>query len=145
MLDHLTDVEYLPEPSTVVPRAPMIKLEEGYISETIPKPQGDERVCFLPFLLHGFGFPLHPFFRGLHFYALQLHHRTPNWILHIACFITLCEAFQGIEPHFGLWRKYFQVKLETNADETCECGGAAICKQSGSGYLDGTFAETNKK
>jgi hypothetical protein len=35
---------------------------------------------------------------------------TPNSILHLAIFITLCEAFLGIEPHFGLWKKIFFVK-----------------------------------
>lgn len=37
------------------------------------------------------------------------------------------------------------MKLQTNVDETCECGGAAICKQAGSKYLPGDFSETNKK
>jgi hypothetical protein len=35
-------------------------------------------------------------------YGVQLHHLTPNSLLHIACFITLCESFLGIEPHFIL-------------------------------------------
>jgi hypothetical protein len=35
---------------------------------------------------------------------VQLHQLTPNSILHIACFVTLCESFLGIEPHFLLWR-----------------------------------------
>jgi hypothetical protein len=33
---------------------------------------------------------------------LELHHLTPSGILHIAAFVTLCEAFMGIEPHFDL-------------------------------------------
>lgn len=65
-------------------------------------------------------------------------------ILHIACFITLCEAFLCVEAHFGLWRRYFQVKLQTNVNETCECGGATIYKQAESEYLAGDFSETNK-
>jgi hypothetical protein len=35
---------------------------------------------------------------------VQLHQLTPNSLLHIACFVTLCESFLGIEPHFLLWR-----------------------------------------
>jgi hypothetical protein len=31
-------------------------------------------------------------------------------ILHIACFITLCECFLGIEPHWALWRRIFIVR-----------------------------------
>jgi hypothetical protein len=41
--------------------------------------------------------------RGLlHFYGIQMHHLTPNGVLHIACFITLCEGFLGTRPHWGL-------------------------------------------
>jgi hypothetical protein len=28
---------------------------------------------------------------------------TPSVILHMAAFVTLCEAYMGIEPHFNLW------------------------------------------
>ena len=45
----------------------------------------------------------------------QLHDLTPNGILHIACFITLCEAFLGIYHHWGLWRRLFSVK-RTNSE-----------------------------
>jgi hypothetical protein len=38
---------------------------------------------------------------------VQLHQLTPNSILHIACFITPCEAFLGINPHWGLWKYLF--------------------------------------
>jgi hypothetical protein len=31
-------------------------------------------------------------------------------ILHIACFITLCECFLGIEPHWALWRRIFAIR-----------------------------------
>ena len=55
--------------------------------------------------------PLHPFIRGLLYsYRLQLHDLTPNGILHIVCFITLCEAFLGIYPHWGLWKRLFNIK-----------------------------------
>src|ERR1044072_1954751 len=60
--------------------------------ESIPAPAPDERVCFQAFFPRGFALSLHPFVRGLLYsYRLQLHHLTPNGILHIACFITLCE------------------------------------------------------
>jgi hypothetical protein len=37
-------------------------------------------------------------------YAVQLHELTPNSLLHVAYFITLCEAFLGVDPHSGLWK-----------------------------------------
>jgi hypothetical protein len=72
-------------------------------TERIPKPPSGYQVMFLAFLLRGLSFPAHEFLRGLLFvYGVQLHQLTPNLILHIACFITLCESFLGIESHWIL-------------------------------------------
>jgi hypothetical protein len=72
-------------------------------TEHIPKPPSGYRVMFLTFLLHGLSFPAHEFLRGILFvYGMQLHQLMPNSILHIACFVTLCESFPGIEPHWIL-------------------------------------------
>jgi hypothetical protein len=87
--------------------------DDGFISdddqvifpstERIPKPPSGFRVMFLAFLLRGLSFPTHEFLRGLLFvYGVQLHQLTPNSIMHIALFVTLCESFLGIEPHFLL-------------------------------------------
>src|ERR1044072_6755448 len=84
--------------------------------EPILAPASDERVCFQSYFPRGFALPLHPFVRGLLYsYRIQLHDLTPNGILHIACFITLCEAFLGIYPHWELWRRLFSVK-RTNSE-----------------------------
>jgi hypothetical protein len=72
--------------------------------EIIPRPPPGFRVIFIAFLLRGLSLPPHPFLRGLLFaYGIQLHDLNPNTILHIVCFITLCECFLGIEPHWALW------------------------------------------
>jgi hypothetical protein len=77
-------------------------------TERIPKPKDGFRVMFLAFLLHGLSLPAHEFLCGLLFvYGVQLHQLTPNSSLRIACFITLCELFLGIDPHFLLWRSLF--------------------------------------
>jgi hypothetical protein len=74
--------------------------------EIIPRPPPGFRVIFLAFMLRGLSLLPHPFLRGLLFaYGIQLHDLNPNMILHIACFITLCECFLGIEPHWALWRR----------------------------------------
>jgi hypothetical protein len=58
--------------------------------EWIPQPPSDYWVMFLAFLFHGLSLPAHEFLRGLLFvYGVQLHHLTPNSILHITCFVTL--------------------------------------------------------
>jgi hypothetical protein len=79
--------------------------------EIVPRPPPGFRVIFLAFLLWGLSLPPHPFLRGLLFaYGIQLHDLNPNTILHIACFITLCECFLGIEPHWALWCRIFAVR-----------------------------------
>lgn len=93
--------------------------------QRIPTPDAGERVVFVPHLIRGLGFPLHPFVRGiLFYYGLDFHHLAPNSILHLASFITVCEAFLRIEPHFGLWLKIFGVKPKSSDSELSECGGA---------------------
>jgi hypothetical protein len=79
--------------------------------EIIPRPPPGFRVLFIAFLLWGLSLPPHPFLRGLLFaYGIQLHDLNSNTILHIACFITLCECFLGIEPHWALWRRIFVIR-----------------------------------
>jgi hypothetical protein len=69
----------------------------------IPRPPAGFRVLFLAFLLRGLLLPPHHFLRGLLFaYRIQLHDLNPNTILHIACFILLCECFLGIKPYWAL-------------------------------------------
>jgi hypothetical protein len=66
--------------------------------ERVPSPPQGYRVMFLAFLLRGLSLPAHIV------YGMQLHQLTPNSILHITCFITLCESFLGIDPH---WVSFF--------------------------------------
>jgi hypothetical protein len=57
---------------------------------------------------------------------LQLHQLTPNSLLHIACFVTLCESFLGIEPHFLLWRSIFWLRPNVSLSRKPELGGAIV-------------------
>jgi hypothetical protein len=76
--------------------APIIFPDDEHVP-TLPK---GYRVMFLAFLLRGLSLPAQKFLRGLLFvYGVQLHQLTPNSILHIACFITLCESFLRIDLH----------------------------------------------
>jgi hypothetical protein len=59
-----------------------------------------------------FGVPSHWFLRSLlQFYGLELHHLTPSGILHMAAFVTLCEIYMEIEPHFDMWNYFFCARL----------------------------------
>jgi hypothetical protein len=87
---------------------------------------------FLAFLLHGLSLPAHEFLRGLLFvYGMQLHQLTPNPILHIACFITLCESFLGIEPHWILWKFLFRLCPSVSLSKSPELGGVVVSIRAG--------------
>jgi hypothetical protein len=59
----------------------------------------------------GFSVPSHLFLRSsLQYYSIELHHLTPSRIMHITAFVTLCEAYIGIKPHFDLWNHFFRVR-----------------------------------
>jgi hypothetical protein len=68
-------------------------------------------------------------------YGVQLHQLTPNSILHIACFVTLCESFLGIEPHFLLWRSIFRLRPSVALARKPELGGAVVSVRPEAQYL----------
>jgi hypothetical protein len=96
---------------------------------------------FLAFLLRGLSFPAHEFLRGLLFvYGVQLHQLTPNSILHIACFVTLCESFLGIEPHWTIWKFLFRLRPSVSLSKKPELGGAVISVHAEAHYLEFNMA-----
>jgi hypothetical protein len=104
-------------------------------NEVVPTPPVGYRVMFLAFLLRGLSLPVHEFLHGLLFvYGMRLHQLTPNSLLHIACFITLCEASLGIDPHWVLWKFLFRLRPSGSLTEILELGGAIV---SISGVQDG--------
>jgi hypothetical protein len=71
---------------------------------TSPAPAGGYVVACALFFEQGFDVPSHQFLYSLlQFYGLELNHLIPSRILHMEAFVTLCEAYMGIEPHFDLW------------------------------------------
>ena len=133
---------YLPSSDLAAVRAGLSSFNGEALAENFPHPQKGERVCFVPFLLRGLRFPIHPFLRGLLvFYGIQLHHLTPGSILHISGFVALCEMFLGCEAHFELWRKYFCLVPRTRDKTIFEVGGAEVCRIAGTGYPMGTPKE----
>jgi hypothetical protein len=106
-------------------------------TEQIPQPLSGYRVMFLSFLFCGLSLPAHEFLRGLLFvYGVQLHQLTPNSILHIACFVTLCESFLGIKPHFLIWRSIFRLRPSVALSNKPEVGGAVVSMRAEAQYLD---------
>jgi hypothetical protein len=57
---------------------------------------------------------------------VQLHRLTPNSIVHITGFITLCESFLGVEPHWTLWKFLFCLCPSVSLLKNPELGGAVV-------------------
>ncbi|KAK1609795.1 hypothetical protein QYE76_033468 [Lolium multiflorum] len=117
---------------TKKPKAVCFPSEESY-----PAPPMGYRVSFVDHLIRGLSAPIHPFLRGLLFvYGLQLHHLTPNSILHISIFITLCEAFLGVSPNWALWKRIFFCRRNGSHNVAYNIGGVVISIRSTANYFD---------
>ncbi|KAK1664236.1 hypothetical protein QYE76_052395 [Lolium multiflorum] len=117
---------------TKKPKAVCFPSEESY-----PTPPMGYRVSFVDHLIRGLSAPIHPFLRGLlYVYGLQLHHLTPNSILHISIFITLCEAFLGVQPNWALWKRIFFCRRNGSANVAYNIGGVVISVRSSVNYFD---------
>ncbi|KAK1641924.1 hypothetical protein QYE76_059729 [Lolium multiflorum] len=112
------------------PKALCFPSEESY-----PTPPMGYRVSFV--VIRGLSAPIHPFLRGLLFvYGLQLHHLTPNSILHISIFITLCEAFLGVQPNWALWKHIFFCRRNGSPNVAYNIGGVVISVRPTVDYFD---------
>ncbi|KAK1678499.1 hypothetical protein QYE76_039347 [Lolium multiflorum] len=111
--------------------------------ESYPKPPMEYRVSFVDHLIHGLSPPIHDFLRGLLFvYGIQLHHLTPNSILHISIFITLCECFLGVTPNWALWKRIFCIRRNGSHNVTYNIGGVVICVRTDVDYFDVKFPDS---
>ena len=67
-----------------------------------------ETVMFRDFVERGLAVPVSEFFHNLlRFWGIQMHHLTPQSILHLLIFTHLCEAFLGILPLFHFFQHFF--------------------------------------
>ncbi|KAK1605088.1 hypothetical protein QYE76_028761 [Lolium multiflorum] len=111
--------------------------------ESYPIPPMEYRVSFVDHLIRGLSAPIHDFLRGLLFvYGIQLHQLTPNSILHISIFITLCECFLGIPPNWALWKRIFCLRRNGSHNATYNIGGVVICVRTDVDYFDVKFPDS---
>ncbi|KAK1691841.1 hypothetical protein QYE76_008538 [Lolium multiflorum] len=111
--------------------------------ESYPSPPIEYRVSFVDHLIRGLSTPIHDFLRGLLFvYGVQLHQLTPNSILHIAIFITLCECFLGVPPNWALWKRIFYLRRNGSHNFTYNIGGVVICVRPDVEYFDVKFPDS---
>ena len=122
-IDFLRDTRRLPSADKVEVRLAPEK-------EIRPAPRDGERVVFRSHFLRGFGLPVSAFFRSwLEFYQLQPHHLTPNAVVLLSAFVTLCEGYLGVLPTLELWGEFFQSKLGTRSKGVPAHTGAFIASR----------------
>ena len=86
-----------------------------------------ETVIFRDFVERGLAIPVFEFFHALlQFWGIQLHHLTPQSILHLSIFTHFCEAFLGILPHFHLFQYFFFRVPIPNATNPAVVGGCEL-------------------
>ncbi|KAK1646611.1 hypothetical protein QYE76_064416 [Lolium multiflorum] len=111
--------------------------------ESFPRPRIGYRVTLVDHLIRVLSAPIHEFLRGLLFvYGIQLHQLTPNSILHISIFITLCECFLGTHPHWGLWKHIFCIRRNSSRNVAYNVGGIVICIRPDVDYFDVKFPDS---
>ena len=116
--------------------------DEGYVKARVPPEEEispaleeGERVSFRSHFHWGFGLPESGFLRSfLQFYHLQPHHLTPNTVVLLSAFITLCEGYLGVLPTLELWGEFFYTKLGVSAkDKAAQCGAFVAVRRPGAG------------
>ena len=86
-----------------------------------------ETVVFCDFMERGLALPVSEFFCALlQFWGIQLHHLTPQSILHLSIFTHFCEAFLGILPHFHLLQHFFTLIPIPNSAKPAVVGGCEL-------------------
>ena len=99
------------------------------LGEAFPRPRADEVVSFLAFHERGLGYPVQWFLCGLlNEWGLELQHLNPTRVLHIAGFVTVCEAFLMMEPHVEFFQRIFTGRAlsKGKAARTAPVGGFAL-------------------
>ena len=83
-----------------------------------------ETVMFRDFVECVLALPVSEFLYALlQFWRIQLHHLTPQSILHLSIFTHFCEAFLGILPHFHLFQHFVILVPIPNATKPAVVGG----------------------
>jgi hypothetical protein len=81
----------------------------------------------------GFSLPTCEFLCGLfHHYKIEFVHLNPNCILQISVFMLLCETFLGVPPNLALFKSYFLLKYQPNANKrkVIDAIGLQTCPRS---------------
>jgi hypothetical protein len=92
-----------------------------------PRPPAGYVVSLVAFHERGLGVPAEEFLRRLLFrWDVEIQHLTPNGVMLVAAFVTLCEGWLGIEPNWNLFRELFFVKIQDKDKQPVPIGCAMI-------------------
>ena len=120
------DLQNLVEKCLLQPKADVIHWQSA-IGEVFPSVGDSEIVLFTSFVECGIALPTKDFIPGLlYYYRIQIHHLTPQSVLHIVVFVHFCEAFLSIEPHFELFRSLYILTPQPSAQEIRYIGCASL-------------------
>ncbi|KAE8786603.1 hypothetical protein D1007_39512 [Hordeum vulgare] len=143
-IDNLRHCRMLPPAELVAARVPA--------GEGSPAPQAGEMVVFLEHFFRGFGLLASDFYNSfLVHYGLQPHHLAANVMLQLAAYVSLCEAFLGIEPRLDLWRPFFYFNQKSVLDDTAKgkkmsnYDGALVHHRTAFGFLKLPVQDSVKK
>jgi hypothetical protein len=102
----------------------------------MPAPSDGEIVMLKSHIDRGFSLLPSYFLKGvLRHYRLQLHHIALNSFTIIAGFVTLCEGYLGISPRGDLFRLYFNIRHNRDANgDPRNRGSVSFVPRSGKSY-----------
>ena len=81
------------------------------LGEPSPTPVQEERVLLVSHIVRGFYLPPSAFLLDiLDHYGLQLHNITPNSLLYVFVFVSLCEGYLVLAPRLDFFKYCFLVK-----------------------------------
>jgi hypothetical protein len=103
---------------------------------TMPAPSDEEVIMLKSHIDRGFSLPPSYFLKGiLWHYRLQLHHIAPNSFTTIVGFIVLYEGYLGINTRGELFRLYFNIRHNRDANgDPCNCGSVSFVPRSRKSY-----------
>src|SRR3954470_4686849 len=115
-----------------IPSASLVKARAPPPAEVSPAPAEGERVVFRSHVSRCLGLPTSGFFRSfLEFHGLQPHHLTPNTVVLLAAFASLCEGFLGVLPTIELSGEFFHSKLGMHVvGVPAQCGAFIALRRS---------------
>jgi len=81
-----------------------------------------ETIVFRDFVERGLALPMSEFFYALlQFWGIQLHHLTPQSILHLSIFTHFCELFLGIFSPLSPLSTFLHPCSRPKCQQTCRC------------------------